>query len=525
MSSFKLTDLIYKNIQNTDINLVEIDNANISSIQRNVKQLFSTLDRDDDEQKKISLKVWLLRSSILFTLLDFDSDVLELSKQLDEIKSLSIKFPSIQSLVGQLENEIKTILEAPKNPKRTWLENSTHEIENDQIAIFTNLSSGRSPGWSINHTPSTLGDLLGDFTCIRTTQDFRNKAFDRVILPCGCANAPYHQLVNIVYSGISQNFDILLYLGEKFNFPKRLTLPTDEKLQSKFRKSVFQKNYIDVQDSSPTDTMDSWVNDSFWNELHSGSREFSASLTPANYILFSDGTGTFLPSNGKALVLIEELDKKFTENNLKQKNIEELSDGDLIIIRTGESGFLLDVASDVIMNDEGVDSLLEEATDWKSALNLLTMTYDWSQISEALRSENVHASTSTLQRWAGAEGLGPREEKDFKVLMQLLIKEKKITILDDVESYISEKWAKLRSLRGVRQKAGNMIRSELFDALSHKMSYISSYLEDKTVIKNHKHQGVELVVFRIFSIDQVESYVQTSQIGRLDDLRNNQWLG
>ena len=366
---------------------------------------------------------------------------------------------------------------------------------------------------------------MGELSYVRTTKDFKNNIFDRVVLPCGCSNTPYHILVNIIYSGVTSRFDVLLYQEERFNIPKRLLLPIDKKNQGKFQGSLFEKNVVEVQNSKIEDSIDGWINSSFWSEIHEGERNFSTNLIPAHYVLFKNGTGTFLPKDGRALTLIESSDQNFTPDHLQSKNVENLVAGDLVVIRSGESGFLLDDASNLILHKSGVGDLLEDATDWKSALDALTLIYDWSQISQALKSKNVNVTPTTIQRWAGAEGLGPGTEFDFSALIHLLIDENKITLNCDAENYISDKWKKLRELRGVRRKAGNLIRSELFDALSEKMTNSSKPLKDKTVIQMNSNSDVELLIMRVFTVDQTPSYIHTAQIGRLDDLRNNKWLG
>ena len=106
MYLFKITSAIYENTEKTEVNLVKIENQLISKIQKNISDLFSILDKNDLEQKQISLRIWLLKSTVVFTLLNFDDPVLAISKQLGEIQSLALRFPSIQSAVNQLETNI-----------------------------------------------------------------------------------------------------------------------------------------------------------------------------------------------------------------------------------------------------------------------------------------------------------------------------------------------------------------------------------------------------------------------------------
>lgn len=525
MNLFSLTSRIYKNVENTKVNLIKIENAQINELQKNARQLFSLLDRKDIDQKHLTFRVWLLRSTIFFTLLDFDDESLKLSEQIKDIKILGVGYPSILPIVEEMEKVIKCLILSPKNPKRTWLDNFLSINTIDRMGIFINLSHGRSPGWG-GESPGPFSSYNSSkISYFRNLSDVKNISFNRVLLPCGCSNSPYHILANLLYSGITPEFDVLLYPSENFVFPKRLELPIDEVLQSKFKKSVFDFNEVKFSAQANIEEIDSWINESFWDELHKGQRRYSEQLIPAHYLLFKNGTGTFLPKNGRAQVLFENIDGEFTQDCLRQKEVEFISSGDLVVLRNGESGFLLDDTSEEIMRNFGVDDLFANATDWKEALDTLTLTYDWEQISELLRNQNVNVSPSTIKRWAGAEGFGPGNELDFSALMHLLIKENKISIEDEPAEYISKKWQMLRELRGIRQKAGHMIRDELFEALSTKINSLKNTLGDETVIQGDANSDVELIILRVFSVDQIPSYVHQSQIGRIDDLRNNKWLG
>ncbi len=525
MNLFSLTSCIYENVENIKINLIKVDSSQISQLQKKTRNIFLLLDRKDSEQKQIAYLVWLLRATILFTFLDFNHESLRLTNQIKEIKSLAQGFPSLLPEVENLERQINLLVESPKNPKRAWLDQSLSQSQNERTAVFTNLSNGRTPGWGKDPQLCLSNLLLEEISYIRNLSDFRNNTFTRVLLPCSCTNSPYHVLINLIYSGLTPTFEVLLYPEEKFVLPKRLALPIEKGLQSKFRKPIFEYNEINFSTQEDVEEIDAWINDSFWNELHKAQRGYSEQLVPAHYLLFKNGTGTFLPKNGRAQVLLEDFEAEFTHDCIVQKDVEYISSGDLVILRNGESGFLLDNASEDIMNSFGADGLFSKATDWKEALDTLTMTYDWLEISKLLRNENANVSPSTIQRWAGAEGFGPRNESDFRALMLLLIKENKIAIDGDPITYISNKWQMLRELRGIRQKAAHVIRNELFEALSKQINLLKKPLQDETIIQRYVNSSAELIVLRVFSVDQVPSYVHPSQIGRLDDLRNNKWLG
>ena len=58
MSLFSLTSRIYKNVENTKVNLIKIENAQINELQKNARKLFSLLDRKDIDQKHLAFKFY-----------------------------------------------------------------------------------------------------------------------------------------------------------------------------------------------------------------------------------------------------------------------------------------------------------------------------------------------------------------------------------------------------------------------------------------------------------------------------------
>lgn len=319
MNLFALTSSVYGNVENTKINLIKVDSSQISHFQKKTRQIFLLLDRKDSEQKQIAYLVWLLRATILFTLLDFNHESLGLTEQIKEIKSLAQGFPSVLPEVEDLERQINLLVESPKNPKRAWLDQSLSQSQNEKTAIFTNLSNGRPPGWGKNPELCLSSFLLEEISYIRNLSNFRNNTFTRVILPCACSNSPYHVLINLIYSGLTPTFEVLLYPEENFVLPRRLALPIEKGLQSKFNKPVFEYNEIKFSTQEDIEEIDAWINESFWNELHKAQRGYSEQLVPAHYLLFKNGTGTFLPKNGRAQVLLEGFEGEFTHDCIGQK--------------------------------------------------------------------------------------------------------------------------------------------------------------------------------------------------------------
>jgi hypothetical protein len=271
--------------------------------------------------------------------------------------------------------------------------------------------------------------------------------------------------------------------------------------------------------------IDKWANEAFWQGVHGGARATEDNLVPAHYVLFCDGTGTFLPALGRALVLPDS-GRLSGESDLRLVRVEDISEGDLVVLRVGHSGALLDEASDRIMGCAGEQGLNEDATDWKSALDALLVTHSYEEVAEAMRERGAHATATSVRHWAGVEALGPGSEHVFEVLIGVLgEKGKIISPFHDWKAHAADRWSKLRELRNVRQKAGSAIRQDLMEALRVTFASTDVVTADKTSIQLEGGGKTELLILRVSSLDQIPAYVQPSRLLQIDDLRGNKWLG
>lgn len=489
-------------------------------------RLFQLLDRTDPVQAEISRRLWVLRSSILFTLLTFADPALRLQLQMDELEQLSEGVPEAAKLINSLRANVTDIVNAEKNPKREWLLSMVSETEEiGPIGVFTALASGTPPGWP----QAKSGDLsaVSDRVIpIGSRKTLRSTVFSMVILPCGCSNAPPSLLSQLLFSGATAKIEILLYPGEKFQVPKRLRLP-DEGIFS----GHLQESQIDCEELAPEDAglsaVDAWMNEAFWQGLHGAARRHSHSLCPAKYVLFCDGTGAFLPADGRVMTL--PADGNVTaENELCMVRVEDVCEGDTIVLRSGDPGFLLDQASERLVGHEGNESLFEIATDWKHALDALLVTQTAEEVATALRKRGGSTSATSVHQWAGPEVLGPGNERLFRELLNVLADNGKIQKSGaELTNYADRCWQSLQALRGLHQKAGNQIRQDLFRSLLNRFGNGSEHrsLSHRETIRLEGDTGAELLVLRVASVDGNTAYVQPSRLGKLDDLRGNKWLG
>lgn len=520
MSSLSDVSTIFDNVRAASVHTHDVENAPIAVFMKASAQLFQLLDRSDNAQAEFSLRLWILRSTIAFTLLPFDTAALDLRSKMDELSKLSFVLPDTQLLVESLAHALDDLLSLRINPKMerllALLGSESIERGSRRIALFHVLASGKTPGWPVEALPE-VANQLSDLKLVGRKHELRSEVFERIILPCGCQNAPSALLGEIFHSGRASRIDALLYPGERLHIPKRLELP----VTLPFKGRLPQTQVDHESHSAPIDT---WVNEAFWQGIHGATRTTGANRVPAHYTLFCDGTGAFLSADRRALVLTE--NEQFSyESGLRLVRIEDVREGDLVVLRTGSSGSLLDEESEQIMAGLDEQSLVEEATHWKSALEALLLTHSAEQVVQALRERGVTASSASVRQWAGVDALGPGNVHVFEALITLLGENGKIVPSQDWKTYAADLWSKLRELRSVRQKAGSAIRQDLMNALQKQFADSSIQLADRTSVHLDGGSSTKLLILRVSSIDQVAAFIQPSRLLQIDDLRENKWLG
>jgi len=487
---------------------------------RDSSRLFSILDRSDPSQIEISRCLWLLRSSIVFTLLPFDDVSLGLKKIMGKLILSSCGLQEAELLLGSLQKELDELVTNSVNMKREWLLRTITEEKDTRVGVLCALAAGKSPGWP-SEIYLEINRLFNGIKLISSGRDLRSGVFKRIILPCSCRNVYPALLLEVIHSGRSSIIDVLLYSGEKFDTPKRLVLPECSIFRGKLQNQIRQHEVHKVREEN---AVDAWMNEAFWQGVHGGHRHAEANLVSANYVLFYNGTGTFLPANGRVPILPENV-MLSDVSDLRLVSVEDVSEGDLVVIRAGDSSFLLDEASDQIMKSSGYKNLVNEATDWKNSLEALLLTYSCEAVSEALQQRSISISPASISQWAGPDVLGPGSERVFKELIRLLGDKGKLQMDSySLEEYADNRWISLQELRSVRQRAGNMIRQELLKKLFIWLGRETSPLGDCTSIHLEGDSSVEMLILRVASKDQNPAFVPTYRLCRLDDLRGNKWL-
>lgn len=520
---------IFENSKTSTLTKHEIEFPLAERVIQLSARLFQMLDRTDAAQSEISRRLWVLKSSIIFTALPFDDPTLRLQAQVLELECMLECLPDTRLLMGSLKKTVIDIFTAVQNPKREWLARM-HPLalseEDGVIGVLTGLSAGCSPGW-----PKEKIGILADFNprlvSITSRRDLRSGLFETIILPCACSNVYPSLLSDLFFAGLATKVVVLLYPGERFQIPQRLILPKDSIFYEHLQSSKTEHETVAVPVGQTLSAVDTWINKAFWQGLHGAERGERPDLLPARYMLFFDGGGTFLPENGRVMMLPAD-GKVISESDLCMVRTGDVCEGDMIVMRSGNSRLLVDEASERIVGRKENESLFEMATDWKNALDALLVMYTSEEVAAALLERGVSVSSTRIQQWTGPKVLGPGDKQTFSELIYLLADKGKIQIAGaEITRYVDIRWQSLQEVRNLHHKAGNLIRHNLFKALFSRLGNENrgAALTNLERIRVDADTEDQLLILRVAAVDSRTAYVQSSRIGKIDDLEGNKWLG
>jgi len=526
MSTFAEISKLFENVRTCRLAKHEINSQPVSRVIEISSQMFRCLEKESQIQNEVLRQLWVIRSTILNTVLDFNHPALQMDARMEHLRESSSGLPELEKFLPSFQEALDRLLTTGLNPKKELLARLLGELpEIDKICtgIFCVLSAGKPPGWP-DEAFEMLTNLSSKLAVIRSGRDLDNSFLDRIILPCGGRNVPFALMERLVHSGHSRRIEVLLYSNEEFRIPKRLPLVDSPIFKGKIRKTVWENDSHEVHGGSADAALDEWADEAFWQGLHNGVRARAGNLVPAHYVLFQDGTGTFLPQAKKVFVLPKS-GVVTDEIELRSVHVDSLSDTDLLVLKAGDSDFLLDEASGHIMSKSGEGNLLDKATDWKDALDALLVTHSHWEVTKELEKRDVNVTPLSIHQWAGSEILGPRDERTFKELIGVLYDKGKLSSgMQDQADYARTRWRYLQELRAVRQRAGTIVRQNLVRKLLANPNVANGQFGKRTSVSLEADGNLELLILRVHSIDPIPAYVQSSRLCRIEDLGSNKWL-
>lgn len=518
---------VFKNIECNRVHQHCCVNEPVLRILEGARALFRSLDRKEQRSSDLRIQAWVVRATVLNTILPFDDPTLALEENLTRLNQHCSGFPEAAEPVAAVCQAVRELIRLKRNPKLDLLRELAFEGSNSdpkkRIGIICKLANGSAPGWPRSFLQSDSFAAL-EIVALGTRTDLKQQLFDRLVLPCGGSNIPKALLTDIYYGGFAPCADVLLYQGERLEIPDCLTLPSGElPFKVKHFELVFESTRHAPSDPIEEDTR--WADDTFWQKLHGAQRNHGHASVEAHFVLFADGTGCFVPSGERAVTVLKEAPSGGGPRDLFRAGVNDLDESTLLVLKEGGSDFMLDEAFDLGVGNDKDSAQIDEVTWWKSALEALLVTHSEQEVSDLLALHGAHVSPLTVKNWVGAEVLGPRAEADFRALMNLLIEKRKLAPIGIDQEWISYAWQKLKQFRSKRQQAGKAIWQSLSDKLLAQYRDSNTAIGDRTVVQLSEDGSVELLILRVEAVDLLPSYVTASSLFRVDDFRGRKWRG
>lgn len=473
-SRFSLIDAKYGNAELGRVEQLRFEYPLIATISTCCSKVFAQLDRDDHVQRRVARAVWLLRSTISQTLLNFNDPRLGLHSLIERLEMDAANLPSIRAEVRGLADLVISVVVSSKNLKReAFLQQLTQSSGDHRgvTGVFAGLQGSNTPGWPASLSPSE--DFPGgDCIIFRTRKEMARAVFERVIIPGTLQFAARPLVMDLLYGGQAANVTIFGYGRERIQVPDPIALPQD--CAFKVHQRNARKIGVSVrQEDSDAASLDEWANDSFWAEMrarHSSGDLLSERdvMVPARFVLFADGSGAFLPSDKSVVEISDLFDQPVSVSHdlerLPRKAVRDLEERDLVMLRLAGGGDYVDEVADGLMEAEGLARLRSDAVAWKSALFEALKRYGEGAVAKALRETGVKLRSATyLWTWASNEVIAPQDFDTFKALMGTLEKLGESLEGYSAAEYADTKWKEMDHLKTFQHRAGLEIRRALLD--------------------------------------------------------------
>lgn len=514
-SLFGQTNQRFRNAAALRVREVPVSSPLVAEIARLTRQIMVCLDRTDSFQGEIGRRVWNLRTRIFFTLLSFDHPKVGLCEILDEVAADATTIPALENLFRDLVQAGYALLEHPANPKlirtRALLESEMHVLRGSPTGIIASMALGRTFGWP--ERPDGMPDLPGDPVIIDSRKMLASTAFDRVIVPGTCHYLSHQMFIDLFYQGRAAEISILLYPGEYFTLRKRPLLPDSPILRGRLSSTrvICSRDSISNLADGEADA-EGGNEESVWEIAHDGHRAQLPGCHAARYVLFCDARGLFVPEG--AHLLVWKNGNTAEESQLESVPVVRLTEGDCLVLRPSGTRYLLDLES----AEEGFGQKLEEACNWRPALERLLLTRSPEDIAEEMRAAGANglSLSQSLRNWTDGSVYGPGHRSELEALIQILMKHGKLATPADMNEYVTIHWNGLQELRGIRQRAAHSVRREICSQLSNALSLLPDLPAGGLVgLEN----GLRVQLCQVAAVDDRMAWVPPSRLMDLQPMK------
>jgi len=438
-------------------------------VSRACSSIFSKVDRDDPLQRAAARDAWLVKSSLMLTALPFHDPRLGLDELLNRLEQASLSVPGIRSAVEDLAGVVWHLASANVNPKRDRLVELLQGSEDSgsPIAILANLCGSPTPGWPTSiAAESDFGAKKVDL--LRLRRQTKNLVYERLIVPGNPWFSPRGLLFDLLYGGRTSDVVVIAYRAERASLPAPRRLPTDSHFPSTLRQS---QQPLEPVEPGGDSQLDIWAHESFWSSIHAQHADIAPTsdrdvTVDAKFVLFADGSGAFLPADGRIVEVSElfETGANFdiTEDKLPRTPVRDLEEGDLVMLRMSGSGDYLDDVADSLIQKAGETGLRGRALQWKNRLHEVIKRHGEGVVAMKVRGLGVSLrSPQYLWAWAGDAVMAPHDRQTFRRLIEAIRTLETPGGSGDPEPYADDRWDDMERLKAYHHKAGVAIRVAL----------------------------------------------------------------
>jgi len=502
----------YRNAAEIQIREVRIQTVEIGSCLSEISSLFRLIDRSDPDQRAISWKIWQLRTWLTFSLLPFDSATLALERRTEELLRDGAAYGALDSALRRLAEALGNLPRHQANPKFHWLQTefasgsaSSHGIQ----VLVGAMALGRCFGWP------EAGDgniaLENPPIVVRDQGQLDGLIADRIILPGNCRGLSPRMFDAVFRRGATAQVDILLYPGESFAMREALPLPNSEIFNSVTRPP--RQVRVVVGAIQTTSLQDEGLDEIAI--LHGGGTVPADGMEEARYLLCSDGRGMFVPKAKSVLVWRAPL------ASIATVPVEEIEEGDSLILQPDDRGRLLDIASE----RQGFGEKFEALGEWRRGLEALLLTLTPEEVALELATDGAPGSAlaHSVRNWAAGVVLGPGSLDAFSALVRTLMRHGKLATPEDFESYVSAQWAQLRAVRDLRHRAGFSVSRELQELVRNALHEQTTDSEGLHTVQLGNGTSIELLT--VAAADERSAWVPPGSLMKLQVMRGGQWRG
>lgn len=468
-SVLDLVSTYHANAKSCQVRKVVIDFPPMVEVSRACTAIFSNVDRDDFVQQRAARDAWLVKSSLMLSALPFNDARLGFDGLLNNLEQVAQSVPTIQAAVGKLVELVQSLMSANINPKRERVL-AMLECPRDSdapVAILANICGSPTPGW-----PTTVA-VEGDFgstivELLRMRRQTRNALFSQLIIPGNPWFAPGGLLFDLLYGGRTSDVVLLTYRAERASLPTPRKLPFDSMFVAAKRCSPQRPEAIQPEEETQ---IDRWAHESFWSSIHAQHTDVTPTsdkdvTVDARFMLFADGSGAFLPADGRVVEVSDLFETgvnfDITEDKLPRTSVRDLEEGDLVMLRLSGSGdYLADVA-DSLIEKAGETGLRLRALQWKNRLHEVIKRHGEGVVAMKVRGLGVKLrSPQYLWAWAGDAVMAPQDRQTFHNLIAIVWQLEGRETSDEAAAYSNARWDEMELLKVYHHKAGVAIRAAL----------------------------------------------------------------